>query len=169
MLSDMPSAHDVARYILEQKGEMDTWKLQKLVYYSQAWHLVWDSEPLFDEPVQAWANGPVVPALFKEHKGQFKMTRWPKGSISKLSRSQRESIDVVLKHYGKQSGFALRERTHKEPPWKEARAELPAGATSKEIITQGAMVSYYGSRCRFEPAWASASPARPGRPMQRSE
>jgi uncharacterized phage-associated protein len=145
IIADMPSAHDVARYILEQKGEMDTWKLQKLVYYSQAWHLVWDSEPLFEEPVQAWANGPVIPALFREHRGKFKMKRWPKGNISRLTKSQRESIDVVLKHYGKRSGFALREHTHKEPPWKDARTGFDAGAPSNAVITHDAMASYYGS------------------------
>jgi hypothetical protein len=26
---------------------MSAYKLQKLVYYSQAWHLVWADEPLF--------------------------------------------------------------------------------------------------------------------------
>lgn len=145
MLMDMPSAHDVARYILEQKGEMDTWKLQKLVYYSQAWHLVWDSEPLFEERIEAWANGPVAPDLFREHRGKFKMAKWPKGNISRLTRSQRESIDVVLKHYGKRTGFALRELTHKEKPWKDARKGVPVGAPSKKVITPGAMVSYYGS------------------------
>jgi hypothetical protein len=54
---------DVAAYILEKKGEMSAWRLQKLVYYSQAWSLVWDERPLFDEPIQAWANGPVCLAL----------------------------------------------------------------------------------------------------------
>ncbi len=141
----MASAHDVARYILEQKGEMDTWKLQKLVYYSQAWHLTWESEPLFGEQVEAWANGPVVPALFREHRGRFKMAKWPKGNISRLTAAQRESIDVVLRHYGKRSGLKLRERTHKEPPWKDARAGLPAGASSETVITHDAMASYYGS------------------------
>lgn len=141
----MPSAHDVARYILETKGEMDTWKLQKLVYYSQAWHLVWDDEPLFDERIEAWANGPVVPDLYREHRGKFKMASWPEGRVSRLNDSQRESIDVVLKHYGKRSGFALREQTHKEPPWKDARAGLPAGAPSQREIKHGAMTSYYGS------------------------
>jgi uncharacterized phage-associated protein len=101
----MPSANDVAKYILEQKDEMDTWKLQKLVYYSQAWHLVWDSEPLFEERIEAWANGPVVPELYKVHRGKFKMKKWPKGNISRLTKSQRESIDVVLKRYGKRTGF----------------------------------------------------------------
>ena len=35
---------DVAAYILEKIGSMTTMKLQKLVYYSQAWSLVWDGE-----------------------------------------------------------------------------------------------------------------------------
>ena len=37
----MASVYDVAAYILEKQGAMTTWKLQKLVYYSQAWSLVW--------------------------------------------------------------------------------------------------------------------------------
>jgi uncharacterized phage-associated protein len=141
----MASAHDVAKYILEQKGEMDTWKLQKLVYYSQAWHLVWDNEPLFPERIEAWANGPVVPDLFKEHRGKFTMSAWPKGDISNLSESEKESIKVVLGSYGKRSGFSLRELTHKEPPWSNARKGVPAGAPSTKLITRDAIASYYGS------------------------
>ena len=142
----MPSVHDVAKYILRQKGEMDTWKLQKLVYYSQAWHLVWeDGEPLFDERIEAWANGPVVPELWREHRQAFKVSSWPKGKISGLSASQRESIDVVLRHYGKRTGWALRELSHREPPWREARNGIPPGASSKRRITTGAMAAYYGS------------------------
>jgi uncharacterized phage-associated protein len=141
----MPSVHDVAKYILREKGKMDTWKLQKLAYYSQAWHLVWEGELLFGERIEAWANGPVVPDLYREHRGTFKVDSWPQGKISRLSASQRESIDVVLKHYGKRTGFALRELSHREPPWKEARGGLPPGASSKEPITPDAIASYYGS------------------------
>lgn len=42
----MAGAIDVAAYILAQRGPMTAMKLQKLVYYSQAWHLVWEEEPL---------------------------------------------------------------------------------------------------------------------------
>jgi len=52
---------DVSRYILERMGEMTAMKLQKLCYYAQAWSLVWDERPLFDERIEAWANGPVCP------------------------------------------------------------------------------------------------------------
>ena len=45
----MASVSDVAAYILQQQGAMTTWKLQKLIYYSQAWSLVWDDDALFPE------------------------------------------------------------------------------------------------------------------------
>jgi hypothetical protein len=38
----MASARDVAAYILSRQGRMTAMKLQKLVYYSQAWSVVWD-------------------------------------------------------------------------------------------------------------------------------
>lgn len=64
---------DVAEYILEQYGEMTAMKLQKLVYYCQAWHQAWSDEPLFRETIEAWANGPVVPALYEAHRGVFRV------------------------------------------------------------------------------------------------
>jgi len=60
----MAHVEDVAIYIMEQCGPMTAMKLQKLVYYSQAWHLVWDEEPLFSDPIEAWANGPIVRSLY---------------------------------------------------------------------------------------------------------
>ena len=60
----MVSAHDVAAYILRKQGPLSAMKLQKLVYYAQAWSTVWDDQPLFSEAVEAWANGPVVRELY---------------------------------------------------------------------------------------------------------
>ena len=91
---------DVAAYILNKKGAMNTFKLHKLVYYSQAWSLVWDEEPLFYDKIEAWANGPVIPKLYHEHKGRFKISKVERGRRSKLSKTQRETIDAVLEHYG---------------------------------------------------------------------
>src|ERR1700730_81854 len=68
------TVHDVAAFIVNRQGEMSAMKLQKLVYYSQAWSLVWDDEPLFDDAIEAWANGPVVRALYARHRGQFKVS-----------------------------------------------------------------------------------------------
>ena len=56
----MATVFDVAAYILKQRGEITTMKLQKLVYYCQAWHLVWEDEPLFRERIFATATGHAV-------------------------------------------------------------------------------------------------------------
>jgi uncharacterized phage-associated protein len=141
----MATAHDVASYILNKKHSMSTWKLQKLVYYTQAWHLVWDEKPLFDEPIEAWANGPVVRALYSLHRGKFEIGRWPKGNSSKLTKSERETIDAVLDFYGNKTGYWLSELTHREDPWRNARAGLAKGSRSTRRITHGAMSDYYSS------------------------
>lgn len=104
----MASVHDVASYILHKQGSISTWKLQKLAYYSQAWHLVWnDGEPLFDAQIQAWPNGPVVPALYRLHRKQYSVARWPEGSGARLTKAEKESVDSVLEGYGQLSGRQL--------------------------------------------------------------
>jgi len=124
---------------------MSTWKLQKLVYYAQAWSLVWDDAPLFDEPIEAWANGPVAPALYQEHRGEFSRGRWPLGRIARLTKTQRETIDAVLRFYGRHTGHWLSELTHMEPPWRDARKGLQPGERGKREITTAAMAEYYSS------------------------
>jgi uncharacterized phage-associated protein len=141
----MASAHDVATYILKQQGEMSAMKLQKLVFYSQAWHLVWDEEPLFGERIEAWANGPVCRDLYDVHRGQFAVSSWPQGKVGSLSASERETIDVVLGTYGSKPGAWLSDLTHMESPWVDARGNLPPGARGSAEITHAAMAEYYGA------------------------
>ena len=43
----MADVFDVAAYILKKKKALTSMKLQKLVFYAQAWSLVWDEKPLF--------------------------------------------------------------------------------------------------------------------------
>ncbi len=143
----MPSVFDVAKYILEKKGEMTTWKLQKLVYYCQAWSVVWDEEPIFDEPIEAWANGPVVRELFNVHKGKFKVKAedFEQGDTNKLEEKYKETIDAVLRDYGDYSSYYLSDLTHMEDPWKEARGNLPPGQPSDAVISLESMQRYYES------------------------
>lgn len=69
------SVLDVAACVLESQGPMSHMKLQKLCYYSQAWHLAWEGVPLFPERIEAWANGPVVPVLYEALRGEFQVDR----------------------------------------------------------------------------------------------
>ena len=138
---------DVARYVLNQQGPMSAMKLQKLVYYSQAWSLVWDDKPLFNKRIEAWANGPVSPELYQHHKGKFKLfaSSFKRGDARHLSAEQKETVDAVLKHYGDKSAHWLSELTHMEKPWKEAREGLSLGERGKAVISLAAMNEYYSS------------------------
>jgi len=141
----MASVFDVARYILERKKILTTVKLQKLVYYCQAWSLVWDEQPLFDEEIQAWANGPVVPDLFQCHKGKFQVTSSdiPYGDTTNLDDLQKETINAVLEYYGEKSAQWLVDLSHLEEPWRNARGKCGTGEYCSSVISQGAMIEYY--------------------------
>lgn len=143
----MANVFDVAKYILHKQGKMSTWKLQKLCYYAQSWHIAWTESPIFLEDFEAWSNGPVCPDLFHEHQGKFSVTEndLPKGDASNLSKNEKDSIDIVLRDYGHMEPYDLRELSHSEDPWRNARGNLPVGAKSKNIITKESIGEYYGS------------------------
>ncbi len=136
---------DVAAYILEKIGTMTTMKLQKLVYYSQAWSLVWDEKPLFEENVEAWANGPVVRDLFDYHRGMYEVSSMPIGNSRLLNQVQQETIDAVLDYYGHRSAQWLIELTHIEDPWVQARRGLPKLERGHRVISLDTMADYYSS------------------------
>lgn len=137
---------DVAAYILKTSGPMTAMKLQKLVYYSQCWSLVWDERPLFDEQIQAWANGPVCPELYAKHRGQFEMgPESIEGDHEALDEKGIETVDSVLRFYGEKTAQWLSDLTHAEQPWVEARAGLLPGERSSQPISHAAMAEYYGS------------------------
>jgi uncharacterized phage-associated protein len=144
----MATALDLAAYILQKQGGMSTWKLQKLVYYSQAWSLAWDEEPIFDEPIEAWANGPVVRDLYNAHRGLFAVDdawRPGKGDPSRLSPEERATIDAVLAGYSHLSGRQLSQLTHSEMPWREAREGLGPTDRSAREISRATMLAFYSA------------------------
>lgn len=141
----MVSVFDVAKFILDARGSMTTMKLQKLVYYCQAWSLVWDDKPLFSEEIQAWANGPVVYDLYLAHKGKYMVSAadLPQGNPALLDDEQKATINSVLEYYGDKKAGWLIELTHLEDPWKNTRAGVPIGQRSDRVISHSEMAEYY--------------------------
>jgi uncharacterized phage-associated protein len=136
----MATVFDVAACILAKKGAMTTMKLQKLVYYSQAWSTVWDDDVLFHEPIEAWMNGPVVRELFNSTKGQFRVAAIAEGDIGTLTVNQHNTIDRVLAFYGDKNAQWLSDLTHMEEPWMEAYSQ---GQNTE--ITPSALSEYYST------------------------
>lgn len=144
---NMAHVNDVARYILESlDGRVSTMKLQKLVYYSQAWALVWDERPLFDSRIEAWANGPVTRDLYNRHRGEFTArVEMFHGDSRHLSSDDRETIDAVLEAYGHLSGQELSDLTHSERPWLEARGDVRNGDPCSNEVSLDAMQDFYSA------------------------
>lgn len=143
----MSTCLDVAKYILNKQGSMTAMKLQKLVYYAQAWSLVWDEKPLFNEKIEAWINGPVIPVLYEHHKGLYFLNAHDisKGNIDNLDENQIDTIDQVLKYYGDKNPQWLSDLTHMEEPWRIARKGLPDNIRGNQEITLESMMEYYSS------------------------
>lgn len=142
----MANVLDVAKYILKKHGGTTHMKLQKLVYYSQAWSLVWDDKPLFKQPIQAWANGPVAPKLYGALRGSFMVAEADieSGDAGQLTAEETETVDAVLKEYGDKPTQWLSDLTHMEKPWQQARKGLGPGDNGSEEITHASMAEYYG-------------------------
>ena len=150
------SVFDVAAYILKHydskakiKKPITCPKLQKLVYYSQAWSLAWGEGPIFCETIEAWVHGPIVESLFSFNRGVYTPKDIPPsmGNADVFTEEQRESLDLIIKHYGSIDPEGLTALVHQEPPWKKARrrADLPAEERGSEEILHSDMMEYYSS------------------------
>jgi uncharacterized phage-associated protein len=143
----MARVEDVAAYILLKRGPMTAMKLQKLCYYSQAWHLVWEEQPLFAARIEAWANGPIVPELYARHRGRFEvdLNLLNDSDPDALDKSETGSIDAVLDSYADLSAHQLSELTHSEDPWLKARerAGLTGLERGRSEITHNDMFEFY--------------------------
>jgi uncharacterized phage-associated protein len=139
----MANVNDVAAALLERTGSLDAFKFHKLVYYSQAWHLVWDDKPLFEERIEAWGGGPVCPKLYVQ--GQFKIAEWPHGDAHALVPTEVETVEAIVKSYGKMTTTQLQQLTRNERPWAEAREGLQPEERGERVIDLDVMWEYYGA------------------------
>ena len=147
MMSGQITGLDVARYIVanidRNAGESVTpLKLQKLLYYIQAWALVFLDRPLFHEDFEAWAHGPALDSVYQEYK-KYGWNAIPPGESAELEPEVEEHIENILSVYGDCSAKHLEMMSHSEAPWREARGGLPPVARSTAIISKDTMKEFY--------------------------
>lgn len=96
--------------------ELTALKLQKLLYYSYAYYLVFQKEKLFDSKIEKWKHGPVVSDIWHLiDKKEFLKT--PPEVDDELTVEQKTIIEDVFKVYGRYAAWTLRCMTHEESPW----------------------------------------------------
>lgn len=137
----MLSCFDVADYFLsltdEEAGDLiSNLKLQKLVYYAQGFNLALYGKPLFNETIEAWEHGPVVPELYHKYKEYGSCTiPTPKDiDFDKFDKKTRELLDEVYEVYGQYSAWKLRNLSHNEPPYEDAKLGVISHKSMKEYF-----------------------------------
>lgn len=138
----MPTAMDVAAFFLASappEDELTNLKLQKLCSYAQAISLAYTNRPLFEEDIEAWQHGPVVPSVYQEFKSHG---RAPIASLVSLdsamsvfNQEQRFVLQTVWAAYGRFTAWALRDQSH----W-----DFPGDFNSRgEIISKQAIANAF--------------------------
>tara|TARA_R110002033_G_scaffold107028_2_gene153723 strand:+ start:1013 stop:1486 length:474 start_codon:yes stop_codon:yes gene_type:complete len=122
-------------------------KLQKLLYYCQAWHLTIIGKELFSEDIEAWAHGPVVPSQYARFAHISRTDRIDicelELSPAKLSDKSLHLLNEVMNIYGEHSASYLEALTHQETPWIQARKGVKSWERSTEVISHKSMIKYY--------------------------
>ena len=142
------SATDIAKYFIwkaKSEGKAITnKKLQKLLYYSQAWSMVYEDKPLFKEDIEAWIHGPAIKVVYDQYK------RFGFNSISEDIKESEvrslpsiELLESIWTTYGKYDARYLEELTHNEEPWQIARQNLEVSESSNNVISLKDMRNYY--------------------------
>lgn len=139
------SVLDVGQAFLDRLGAMSTYKLQKLCFYAQAQYAVWFDTRLFPEPIEAWPNGPAVRRLYAAHAKKRTVDRLPVGNARVVDDRPpaAETINYVASQYGHWTGDQLKELTHREAPWLDARAGLGPREHSDREIPVSVLRDYY--------------------------
>ena len=132
----------IADYFLYKSQEDDqellsNMKLQKLAYYAQGLHLALFNEALFDEPIEAWTYGPVVPALYHGYKryDKYGIPPSPEFKPSAIDQQTREFLDDIYQVFGQFSAIRLMHLSHSDSCWKETEIgqEIPLAFMKQEL------------------------------------
>lgn len=142
------TAQAIANFFLWQE-QITQMKLHKLLYYAAGWHLGFTREPLFDEDIEAWQYGPVVPSIYLEFRsfgarpidevacelvpGQDARFRVRVPRVEPSDEEIQRFLGRVWKVYGSRTAAQLSGMTHAAGgPWAVTRAKHQ-GATNAVI------------------------------------
>ncbi|WP_181350472.1 Panacea domain-containing protein [Thalassobacillus sp. CUG 92003] len=141
---------EVASYFLSKSEpgsptEITPLKLQKLVYYAQAWHLALTDGEIVDCDFEAWIHGPVCRELYSEYRHHgFDVIPKPLFSDNtRVNGKSKQLLDKVWNLYGDKSPKHLEQLTHREKPWKEARKGKEPHERASNNISNDTMREYY--------------------------
>ena len=151
MANDICPPSKIAKWFInrvdrEAGDDITHLKLQKLIYFAQAWYLANKNQPLFAEDMEAWTHGPVVPSVWHIYKSHQWGSLPPESSDPAIDESTTRFLNVIHEKYGKFSAKELERMTHDHKPWKQTRGDLPLEAKCSTPIDKKMMRDFYAER-----------------------
>ncbi len=151
-------ALDIAKYIVQysnkEKYEISNLRLQKLLYFVQGQFILEKSKFCFEDELEAWKYGPVVPSVYSFYKyyGNFSIEErpeyaidWQTGKIqdvyfddNKIREEDKSIINTIVKNAQEYSVNQLVNITHQQSPWKVA---VKTGLNS--VITKESLKDFF--------------------------
>ena len=145
----MSMAIDVAASLLERTGPLGVMRLHRLLYCAVAWFLAEHGRPLFEDPIEAWAAGPVVRIVHEACGGRIRVAAADlRGDPARLSSVESAAVDAVLAQYGALSDGQLARLVQAERPWREARHPPAAWGRPDPVIPRSTLLARYASVAR---------------------
>ncbi len=133
----MADVKDVANYLIYSyelktgtKFENNELKLQKLIYFAQRESLALTGDVLFNDRIEGWKFGPIIPKL-----RYYLDEMYEPSDTDKLNDTEKYVINNVISQYGIYSGWYLRELSHHEKCWKKSRINLNNNEIGNREIT----------------------------------
>lgn len=153
----MYQINEIADYVIvrlknEDSSSLVNLKLQKLMYYIQAWHLAFYDKALFDGKFQAWIHGPVSRELYDRFKdtkslySEVELSDIVTKDFEHFDENTKAHIDNILEAYAQFSGYQLEIMTHREEPWIAARKGFDPMERCENEIDENLMTQYYKNR-----------------------
>ncbi|MFA6601928.1 MAG: type II toxin-antitoxin system antitoxin SocA domain-containing protein [Candidatus Paceibacterota bacterium] len=149
----MTTAAKITDYLIDKSlkegNPVTNKRLQKLLYYIQAWHLAINKEPLFNDKIEAWIHGPAIRSVYETYKSYIAkpIDKVHNPNIAQeLGIGTTRFIDRIVNAYSKYDTATLEYMTHAEDPWQKARKGLEINESSNNEITQESMRDYYSER-----------------------
>ena len=134
------SALSVAQYIILREAEegrpVSNLRLQKLLYFVEAYFFLSTGEPCFVDRMEAWDFGPVVPEVYHKYKrfGSMIIQETDDSLAQEIELSDQEKIDEMLDACADKSTRELVEITHQQEPWKSAYRNKFSNEITQESI-----------------------------------
>lgn len=142
----MDVANHVVQHFIDQGHPIPNILLLKILYYLQADSLRKNKGPLFNEAIEKWGYGPVVPEVYSNFKsygaapitstmdyvivddtGSWKLIDPAKRDLEKQDILQINALaDEIYNKFG-ENPFQLVIKTQQEPMWQKDEAEIRRG------------------------------------------